>query len=141
MHLLDTNIVTALYAGNELVIRRLERLDDPQVAITIITKVELLRGRIDYLLKAIDGESLLRAQSLLAQTEQLLNDLRIIPFEQTAIAQFERLRSQKSLRKMGRSDLLIASLTLANRATLVTRNIKDFQQVANLKLINWLDSK
>ncbi|MBE9009723.1 type II toxin-antitoxin system VapC family toxin [Pseudanabaenaceae cyanobacterium LEGE 13415] len=139
MHLLDTNIVSALYAGNERVIRRLQNLDDPQVGITIITKVELLRGRIDYLLKATDGESLLRAQTLLARTEQLLDELEIIPFEQTAIAQFERLKAQKSLRKFGRSDLLIASIALANRATLVTRNLKDFQQIANLKLVNWLD--
>jgi tRNA(fMet)-specific endonuclease VapC len=140
MHLLDTNIVTALYAGNELVIRRLRDLDDPQVGITIVTKAELLRGRIDYLLKATDGEALLRDQSLLVQTEQLLNDLRVVPFERTAIAQFERLKAQKSLRKVGRSDLLISSITLANQATLVTRNLKDFQRVPNLKLVNWLDS-
>jgi tRNA(fMet)-specific endonuclease VapC len=140
MHLLDTNIVTALYAGNERVMNRLRDLDDPQVGITIITKAELLRGRIDYLLKATDGESLLRAQFLLTQTEQLLNDLRIIPFEQTAVEQFERLKSQRSLRKMGRSDLLIASIAIAHRATLVTRNLKDFQLVSNLKLTNWLDS-
>ncbi|MCU0548192.1 MAG: type II toxin-antitoxin system VapC family toxin [Leptolyngbya sp. Prado105] len=119
---------------------RLRDLDDPQVGITIITKAELLRGRIDYLLKATDGESLLRAQFLLTQTEQLLNDLRIIPFEQTAVEQFERLKSQRSLRKMGRSDLLIASIAIAHRATLVTRNLKDFQLVSNLKLTNWLDS-
>jgi tRNA(fMet)-specific endonuclease VapC len=139
MHLLDTNIVTALYAGNELVIRRLRDLDDPQVGTTIVTKVELLKGRIDYLLKATDGQALLRAQSLLIQTEQLLNHIRIIPFEQTASEQFELLKSQKSLRKMGRSDLLIASIVLANRATLVTRNLKDFQRVSALKLVNWLD--
>jgi tRNA(fMet)-specific endonuclease VapC len=139
MHLLDTNIVTALYTGNERVKNRLRDLDDPQVGITIITKAELLRGRIDYLLKATDGESLLRAQFLLTQTEQLLDDLRIIPFEQTAIEQFEVLKSQKSLRKMGRSDLLTASIAIANRATLVTRNLRDFQLVSNLKLANWMD--
>jgi tRNA(fMet)-specific endonuclease VapC len=95
---------------------------------------------MNYLLKATDGKSLLRAQSLLAQTEQLLETLRIIPFEQNAIAQFEQLKSQKSLRKLGRSDLLIASIALANRATLVSRNLKDFQPIANLKATNWLDS-
>jgi tRNA(fMet)-specific endonuclease VapC len=57
MHLLDTNILTALYAGHPLVIQRLQRLDNPQVATTIITKVELLQGRIAFLLKATDGES------------------------------------------------------------------------------------
>ncbi len=123
MYLLDTNIITALYAGNERIVRQLQNLDDPQVGITIVTKVELLRGRIDYLLKATDGDSLLRAQSLLAQTEEILDALTVFPFEQRAILHFETLKSQSSLRKMGRSDLLIACIALANRATLVTRNL------------------
>jgi tRNA(fMet)-specific endonuclease VapC len=139
MHLLDTNILTALYAGHSLVIQRLQRLDDPQVATTIITKVELLQGRIAFLLKATDGESLLRAQALLQETERLISEIQVIPFDPPASAQFDRLRASKSLRKLGRADLLIASIALAHRATLVTRNLKDFRQVPTLKLENWID--
>jgi tRNA(fMet)-specific endonuclease VapC len=49
------------------------------------------------------------------------------------------LRAVKSLRKIGRADLLIASIALANRATLVTRNLRHFQQVSSLTLVNWVD--
>jgi tRNA(fMet)-specific endonuclease VapC len=139
MYLLDTNILTALYAGHPSVIQRLQHLDDPQVATTIITKVELLQGRIAFLLKATDGQSLLRAQSLLQETERLISEVQIIPFDRSASEQFDQLRMNKSLRKMGRADLLIASIALAYRATLVTRNLKDFQQISNLKLENWID--
>jgi tRNA(fMet)-specific endonuclease VapC len=139
MHLLDTNILTALHLGNPKIINALSQLNDPQVAITIITKVELLRGRIDFLLKANDGEAVLRAQAFLWETEQRLDEIEIIPFDAAAIAQFETLLSNPSLRKSGRADLLIASIALANRATLVTRNIKDFQRIPNLKLTNWFD--
>lgn len=139
MHLLDTNILTALYAGHPLVIQRLQRLDDPQVATTIITKIELLQGRIAFLLKATDGESLLRAQSLLQETERLISEIQIISFDPAASEQFDRLKTHKSLRKMGRADLLIASIALSHRATLVTRNLKDFRQIPTLKLENWID--
>ena len=44
MHLLDTDTLTYLHAGHPRVIERLRKLDDPEVAITIITKIELLRG-------------------------------------------------------------------------------------------------
>ena len=44
-----------------------------------------------------------------------------------------------SMRKAGRADLLIASIALAHQATVVTRNLKDFQRFPNLKLVNWLD--
>jgi tRNA(fMet)-specific endonuclease VapC len=139
MHLLDTNVLTALYLGNPKIITALSQLDGSQVSITIITKVELLRGRIEYLLKAERGESVLRAQALLFETERRLNQINIIPFNADAIAQFEILVPNPSLQKSGRADLLIASIALANRATLVTRNLKDFQRIPNLRLINWFD--
>jgi tRNA(fMet)-specific endonuclease VapC len=94
---------------------------------------------MDFLLKATDGQALLRAQSLLFQTETLLNEIDVVPFDQLAIDQFERLIAIRPLRKMGRADLQIASIALANRATLVTRNLKDFSRIPNLKIINWFD--
>jgi tRNA(fMet)-specific endonuclease VapC len=52
MYLLDTDTLTHLYRGNSNVVRRIEAVGDVEVEITIITKVEVLRDRIDYLLKA-----------------------------------------------------------------------------------------
>jgi tRNA(fMet)-specific endonuclease VapC len=139
MHLLDTNTLTALHKGDPRVIDRLKHLDDPDIATSLIAKIELLLGRMDFLLKATNGQDLLRAQSLLLQTETLLSEIDILPFDPMAIEQFERLIAERLSRKMGRADLQIASIALAKRATLVTRNIKDFRQAPNLKIINWLD--
>ena len=55
MYLLDTDTLTHLYHGNSNVVQYLKALEDSEVGITIITKVEVLRGRIDYLLKAENG--------------------------------------------------------------------------------------
>ena len=139
MYLLDTDTLTHLHAGNINVINRLESLQDQEVAITILTKVEILRGRIDYLLKAFSGSDLLKAQELFSRSETLLNQLPIISIDKNAANQFERLQSVSKFRKIGRADLLIASITLANQATLVTRNLRHFRQFSNLLLENWVD--
>jgi tRNA(fMet)-specific endonuclease VapC len=139
MYLLDTDTLTHLHAGNSNVTNRLKSTADVDVGITIITKVEVLRGRIDYLIKAESGESLLKAQELLFRTEELLNDLSIVPIDRAASIEFNRLRDVSKFRKIGRADLLISSIVLANRATLVTRNLRHFKQIPGLKVENWVD--
>jgi tRNA(fMet)-specific endonuclease VapC len=60
MHLLDTDTLTHLHADHPKVVERLRALDDPDAGTTIITKIELLRGRMDFLQKAATGAELLR---------------------------------------------------------------------------------
>lgn len=100
---------------------------------------KVLRGRIDYLLKAETWVNLLKTQELLFRTEKLLQKLLIIPISQSASNEFERLRAVSKLRKIGRADLLIASISLANRATLVTRNTRHFKQIPGVRAVNWVD--
>ena len=139
MYLLDTDTLTHLYAGNSNVSDRLKSIMNVEVGITIITKVEVLRGRSDYLLKAETGENLLKAQELLFRTEELLKHLLIIPIDLLASIEFDRLRCIFKFRKIGRADLLIASITIVNRAILVKRNLRHFKQIPNLKVENWVD--
>ncbi|MFM7793627.1 MAG: type II toxin-antitoxin system VapC family toxin, partial [Microcystis panniformis] len=137
--LLDTDTLTHLHSGNTNVINRLENLQDEEVAITIVTKLEILRGRIDYLLKAFSGSDLLKAQELFSRSETLLNQLPVILIDPNAANQFDRLQDISKFRKIGRSDLLIASIALANQARLVTRNLRHFRQIPHLFLENWVD--
>jgi tRNA(fMet)-specific endonuclease VapC len=109
------------------------------VATTIVSHIELLRGRFEYLIKATDGAQLQAAQSRLVQTERQLERLVVIPFDGESAAQFDRLRQVKKLKQIGRGDLLIACIALANRATLVTRNLRHFRNVPGLPLENWAD--
>ncbi|GCA81898.1 type II toxin-antitoxin system VapC family toxin [Microcystis aeruginosa] len=139
MYLLDTDTLTHLHSGNTNVINRLENLQDEEVAITIVTKIEILRGRIDYLLKAFSGSDLLKAQELFSRSETLLNQLPVILIDPNAANQFDRLQDISKFRKIGRSDLLIASIALANQAQLVTRNLRHFRQIPHLFLENWVD--
>jgi tRNA(fMet)-specific endonuclease VapC len=63
----------------------------------------------------------------------------VLPIDRRVVAEFDRLRQNKKLKKIGRADVLIAAITLANRATLVSRNLKDFRQVPGLRVENWAD--
>ena len=139
MHILDTDTLTHLHAGHPRVVQRLRTLDDPHVGITIITKIELLRGRYEYVLKAATGPELLRAQERLAKTESLLSRIPIIPFDEAAAARFDQLRQRRGRRQIGRADVLIASITPAYHATLVTRNVRHFQQIPDLPVVNRVD--
>ncbi len=139
MHLLDTDILSLLQRGNAKVVEALEALDDSEIAITLITKIEILRGRHDFVLKAATGELLLRAEKWLKETELYLLTTPVIYPDTAAATEFDRLRQRKGLRKIGRADLLIASIVLANNATLVTRNVRHFKHVPGLKIVNWAD--
>jgi tRNA(fMet)-specific endonuclease VapC len=139
MYILDSDTLTYLHAGHHRVIERLRSVDDPAVVTTVINKIELLHGHFDFVLKAETGADLIRAQQLLTRTDELLAQLLVLPFDDLAVTHFDRLRLQSSLRKIGRADLLIASITLARRATLVTRNQRHFRQIPGLQVENWVD--
>lgn len=139
MYILDSDALTHLHAGNLNVAAQLRACADPDVCITIITKIELLRGRFDFLLKAASGTDLLRAQRLLTRTEELLEQLVVLPFDTESSRRFDLLSQQSKLRKVGRADLLIASIALGQRATLVTRNLRHFSVIPDLRVVNWVD--
>jgi tRNA(fMet)-specific endonuclease VapC len=139
MHLLDADTLTHLHAQHPRVVERLRRCDDPEIGISIVTKAEVLRARCEFLLKAADAEQVVRAQHWLEVTEGLLRQLVIVPFGDGAVREYKRLQEQKGLKKIGHADLLAASVALANRATLVTRNLRHFRRIPNLELENWVD--
>lgn len=140
MYILDTDIVNHLHANHPNVIAKLAALPETTAFATIVTRLEILRGRIDFVLKAADSTELQRAQHKLFESEALLGQLTILQFDQRAGALFDRLRTLRGLGRIGRADLLIACIALAHNATLVTRNTKDFIRIPGLKLENWLDN-
>ena len=108
MILLDTDMMSLFASGHPAVVARVRTATEP-VAITIVTRIEILQGRFDFLLKAANAEQLQRAQSWLEQSERDLAKIRIVAIDRAAAADFEDLRQHKKLRKIGRADLLIAA--------------------------------
>src|SRR5690349_20251439 len=122
MYFLDTDTLSHFQTGHPQVIKKFQEFAEDEVAITVITVIEMMRGRFDFVLKAASATELLRAQYWLNKTEEFLAQFIVIPINQTACEYFEQLRAVSAYRKIGRADLLIASITFANHAILVTRN-------------------
>jgi tRNA(fMet)-specific endonuclease VapC len=140
MFVLDADTLTLLFTGHPRVTVRQESVPSAEIAITVITWIETLLGRFEFLRKAASGEELLRAQALLDRTLVPLSGVEtILPVDAAAAREFDRLLANRKLKKIGRADVVISSITLANKATLVTRNLKHFRQVPGLQVESWAD--
>jgi tRNA(fMet)-specific endonuclease VapC len=137
MFLLDTDIATLVFHNHERVLERMAKVSSDQIALALVTRLEMLLGRIQAVMKAATAEELLRAVDGLAMSETFLGQFPITTIDKNAAERFEQLRAIKKLNKMDRGDLLQAAIALANDATLVRRNTKDYANVPNLKLDNW----
>lgn len=60
----------------------------------------------------------------------------MIRFDETAAEKFQQLRRQGV--RIATTDLKIASITLTNRATLLSANLRDFEKVPGLAVEDWL---
>lgn len=68
MFVLDTDTLTLLLLGHARVTEQRSRVEE-EVAITVITRIEVLQGRFASVLKAEDGQKLLLAQQRLTENE------------------------------------------------------------------------
>lgn len=83
------------------------------------------------------NENVIRAIQSLEYAE--ITQIEIISITPAAADQLAQLTANSKLRKIGRADLIIASITLAQRAILVTHNLRHFKQIPGLTAINWVD--
>lgn len=138
MKVLDTDTLSFFLRNHPNVTAR-HRQCNEEVVIPIIARIETLQGRFASLLKAANGDELQVGQTRIDQAERDLAPFRVLPVTSAVSIEFDRLRANRSLRKIGRADLLIACITLAHKASLITRNLKHFRLVPGLKLENWTD--
>lgn len=133
---LDTDIVSLFQHGNETVVGHVGRHGNvDEVAITIVTLEEQLSAWYTLLRRAKTAEDLVPGYRRMTETVLFLSRLPIYTFTDAAAGVYERLRKQKP--RTGRMDLRIAAIALAHNATLVTRNIGDFENIAGLAVVDW----
>lgn len=132
---LDTDHISLLQRGNPVVISKVAAVNPAEIAVTIITIVEQMYGRLDVVKKAKSKQELVTAYALLKETFKRLCQGNILDFNETAFDIYSQLVAAKI--RIGTQDLRIAAITLSIGATLVTRNRKDFEKVPNLQIVDW----
>lgn len=135
VYVLDTDHLSLFHRGFPGIRDRLDLLSPDQIAITIITAEEQLRGRLAQISKASTSEDRIKKYLWLQETLVSLNNL---PILQSSIAAEQKVEEFRRLKiRVGTQDLRIAAITLVHNGILVTRNLKDFSQIPGLTVENW----
>lgn len=133
-YLLDTDHISFLQRGDERVMQRYETETSDQVAASIVSYEEQLKGRLAVVSQA-KPEGLELAYYRLQEMQEFFCLLNVVGFDRNARLQFLELKKQ--YRRLGTMDLRIAATALSLDLILVTRNRKDFEQIEELKIESW----
>ena len=136
MYILDTDHVTVLQRKSGHEAERLRfRLVRFERATTIVTFEEQTRGWLAYLAKSRSLPEQVERYKKLKQLLTNFSEMIILDFDERSAEIFQKL--QKEHRRIGTMDLKIAAIAIANDATLLSRNLKDFGKIPNLKIEDW----
>lgn len=134
-YVLDSDHLSLYQRGYEPLKAHFAAIPPENIAITIISVEELIRGRFAQVHKASHSEDRVRAYRWLQQTIAFLCNFTILMYSPKAEAYFQILRQQKV--RIGSQDMKIGAIALSLNAVLVTRNKHDFIQIPNLLLEDW----
>ncbi len=139
MIILDTDCMSLLQRENILnsfrLQENLDRFAPEDIYSTIISFEEQMRGWLAFVAKSKTPEQQIYAYQKLHDFLKTYRKIMILDFDEKAVEVFEKLKFQKI--RIGVMDLKIASITIANNAILVSRNLRDFEQVPNLSVKDW----
>jgi len=129
-YLLDTNVLSDFARGEQAVMARLRREAPPQLAVSVVTEMEVECG-------------LARNPNLAPPVREamrmLLNTISVLPFEREDARVAAQLRASLNSQgtPIGAYDLLLASCALRRGLKIVTHDAREFVRVGGLGLEDW----
>ena len=139
MILLDTDHFSVLadsrHARHTSLVSRLSAVDEA-VAIPVIAVEEQLRAWLAQIHRAKDAFQQVTPYDRLIRLIAVLSEWEITRWSEAASEEFARLRKLRV--RIGTQDLKIAALTIENDALLLSANLRDFRQVPDLRVDDWL---
>lgn len=137
LKILDTVTLSLLERKDLRILSRFLAVPPSEFAVTVINVEEQMTGWQLYLRRARTDKELETAYEKLAASVRVLSGMRILGFSGNAIARYNLLLAMKL--NVGKMDLRIAAIALEAGATVITRNLRDFQRVPGLNCENWAD--
>jgi tRNA(fMet)-specific endonuclease VapC len=139
MFILDTDLFSLTDKLSDVASQRLrfrlKRLSENELATTIITFEEQMRGWLSWLKQARTLEEQIERYHKLKRMVESYHDVILLEFDSAAAAEFRHLQQQRI--RIGTMDLKIAAIALSHRAILLSRNLKDFSKVPGLQVEDW----
>src|SRR4051794_26550358 len=124
MIVFDTDIITLLTYGQTPQLQgRIESLPEDEIlAVTVITLMEILGPRYDSIYKAANAQEMSKATEGFRSSKHVLDGFTVLLHSDDSYQRFDALLKAKKgkKRQKDRGDMMIASITLANNALLVT---------------------
>ncbi len=135
-YLLDTNICIHFLKDEHKVKNTIKKLGFRNCYFSEITILELLYG----IENSYDSKKELNRQAFEQFYALIKNNIILInnSFKTFAI---EKAKLKKKGQLIADFDLLIGATAIANNLILVTRNVKHFKRLSNIKIENWIDNK
>jgi tRNA(fMet)-specific endonuclease VapC len=96
LHIFDTDHISLLHRRNANVIARLERLSLDERAVTIITVIEQIQGRLAVIRHATSEADVVRGCERLQETMRFYASIYVLPYDVEAQLQFAHLRTSAS---------------------------------------------
>ncbi len=129
MKILDTDVCIEILRGNERVLERRQRALD-EVATTWITACEIAYG-------AAKSRAVKKNQTL---ATEFLATLPVVGLDLPAAERFGRLKAEleRGGNILADADLMIAAITLAQGASLVTGNLRHYARISGLRVEDWI---
>lgn len=133
--LLDTDHVSLDQRGHPIVRARVQAAGSAQVAVSIITVEEQMRGWLAAIRATTTPQARVIAYQRLRMAVEYFASFAVIDYTTKVEALVSDMRKQGI--RIGTQDLRIAAIAIVHGTILVTRNVRDFAQVPGLVIEDW----
>lgn len=135
IYLLDTDHVSLEQRGHPSVTKRVQLAGPSQVAVSVVTVEEQLRGWLALIRSATTAQKRTAAYTQLRTAVSYFAAFTLLDYTLAADTHVADLRQQGV--RIGTQDLRIAAIALTHGLTVITRNTIDFRKVPGLSTEDW----